>query len=263
MSSEPNVPTFIIQIDGLFREGLRLTLSKTRFRPQAYLTELDDLREVPSDRPVLFIVGIGQKRHSICKRIRVQYPFALIVAIGDDSNSRYLANALDDGANAVLLNSIKPNALVDSLRAVVNGALVVIDARLWSLEIQPRVEEQILPSIQQVSPSIPNVTPWEHDDEPDAMKQFSAREIAILERIVQGDSNKHVARLFKIAEPTVKAHVKTIFRKIGASNRTQAAFWALNHRLFESLNSVPRDLPELQAQARRDSPRHHAPSSHH
>jgi two-component system, NarL family, nitrate/nitrite response regulator NarL len=263
MSSEPSVPTFIIQIDGLFREGLRLTLSRTRFRPQAYLTELDDLREVPSDRPVLFIVGIRQKGHSICKRIRVQYPFALIVAIGDDSNSRYLANALDDGANAVLLNSIKPNALVDSLHAVVNGALVVIDARLWPLEIQPRVEEQMLPSTQQVSPSIPSVTSWEYDEEQDAMRQFSAREIEILERIVRGDSNKHVARFFKIAEPTVKAHVKTIFRKIGASNRTQAAFWALNHRLFEGLNSVPRDLPELQAEARRDSRRHNGPTSHH
>jgi pyridoxal/pyridoxine/pyridoxamine kinase len=37
------------------------------------------------------------------------------------------------------------------------------------------------------------------------------REIAILERIV-GDSNKHVARFFDIAEATVKAHVKAIFR---------------------------------------------------
>jgi two-component system, NarL family, nitrate/nitrite response regulator NarL len=37
----------------------------------------------------------------------------------------------------------------------------------------------------------------------------------VIERIVRGDSNKHVARFFNIAEPTVKAHVKAIFRKIG------------------------------------------------
>jgi two-component system, NarL family, nitrate/nitrite response regulator NarL len=41
----------------------------------------------------------------------------------------------------------------------------------------------------------------------------------------------------------VKAHVKAIFRKIGASNRTQAAIWALNHRLFD--DAGPNDLPLL------------------
>jgi two-component system nitrate/nitrite response regulator NarL len=74
---------------------------------------------------------------------------------------------------------------------------------------------------------------------------LSAREIAILERIVRGDSNKHVARFFKIAEPTVKAHVKAILRKIGASNRTQAAIWALNNGLFNDASGVARHMPIL------------------
>ncbi len=234
MSSEPIVPTFILEIDGLFREGLRLILSRTRFRPQACGIELDDLTEVPSDGPVLFIVGVGPKRFSICRRIRTQYPFALIVAIGDDNNSKYLANALDDGANAVLLSSVRPNALVNSLHAVVSGSLLVIDARLWSLEIQPRAEGVVSAPISQVSPPIQSETTWEVEDGPQAVRQLSAREIAILARIVLGESNKHVARFFKIAEPTVKAHVKTILRKIGASNRTQAAIWALSHGLFDS-----------------------------
>jgi two-component system nitrate/nitrite response regulator NarL len=54
-----------------------------------------------------------------------------------------------------------------------------------------------------------------------------------------------VARFFKIAEPTVKAHVKAIFRKIGANNRTQAAIWAMNHRLFDQAGGVPDELPVL------------------
>src|SRR4029450_8496441 len=81
-------------------------------------------------------------------------------------------------------------------------------------------------------------------DEAQATKQLSSREIAILERIVRGDSNKHVARFFNIAEPTVKAHVKAILRKLGASNRTQAAMWAVNPRLFEHPYGVP-NLPAL------------------
>src|SRR6202008_743410 len=90
-----------------------------------------------------------------------------------------------------------------------------------------------------------NEMQWVEADEPHAMKQLSAREVAILERIVRGDSNKHVARFFKIAEPTVKAHVKAILRKIGANNRTQAAIWALNHRLFDQPVEEQAELPVL------------------
>lgn len=222
MSSEPAVPTFILQSDGLFREGLRLILSGTRFRPHGCAIELEDLDDIPGDRPVLFIVG---DQAAICSRIRDQYPLASVVALADESNPASLASALDDGANAALFSSVSPDALVSTLQAVINERLILIDARLWSLELQPKVEQPALPLHNEI-----HLAPAE---EPPATRQLSSREIAILERIVRGDSNKHVARHFNIAEPTVKAHVKAILRKIGASNRTQAAIWAVNHRLFD------------------------------
>jgi two-component system nitrate/nitrite response regulator NarL len=238
MSSDPGVPTYILQRDGLFREGLRLILSSTRFRPQGCAIELDDLTEVPDDRPILFIVGIGDDQAVICSKIRNQYPLAFIVAVGDESNPHSLTSALEDGANAALFSSVSPTALVSTLQAVINGKLILIDARLWSLNIQPKAEER-------PSPPLHDDRPWEGTDEPQAVRQLSAREIAILERIVRGDSNKHVARFFKIAEPTVKAHVKAILRKIGASNRTQAAIWALNNGLFNDASGVARHMPIL------------------
>jgi len=238
MSRESGVPTYILQSDGLFREGLRLILSNTRFRPHGCAIQLDELTEVPNDRPILFIVGIGADQALICSEIRSQYPLAFIVAVADESNPRSLAGALEDGANAALFSSVSPNELVNTLQAVINGKLVLIDARLWSLEIQPKAEERPSPPLQ-------DERPWEGADEPQAGKQLSAREIAILERIVRGDSNKHVARYFSIAEPTVKAHVKAILRKIGASNRTQAAIWALNHRLFREESGQADHLPIL------------------
>ena len=246
MSSEPAVPTYILQNDDLFREGLRLILSSTRFRAHGCAIGLDDLTEVPSDKPILFIVGIGADQAVIFSKIRSRYPLAFIVAVADESNPRFLAGALDDGANAALFNSVSPNALVSTLQAVINGKLILIDSRLWSLGIQPRAEERLSPPLQNEIPQneiSQNEVHWEDADEPHAAKHLSAREIAILERIVRGDSNKHVARFFKIAEPTVKAHVKAIFRKIGASNRTQAAIWALSNRLFDEPAS--HDLPLL------------------
>lgn len=225
MSSDPAVPTFILQRDGLFREGLRLILSSTRFHPHGCGIDLDDLSEVPRDRPVLFIVGVGTNQVFICSRIRDEYPLAFVVAVADESDSESLASALDDGVNAALFSSVSPDALVSTLHAVINERLMLIDSRLWSLEIQPRAEERP-PS------SAPNEINVETAAALLATKALSSREIAILERIVHGDSNKHVARFFNIAEPTVKAHVKMILRKLGASNRTQAAIWAVSHGIF-------------------------------
>jgi two-component system nitrate/nitrite response regulator NarL len=244
--SESAVPTYILESDGLFREGLRLILSTTRFRPRGCAIELDDLSEVPADKAVLFIVGEGADQAEIYSRIRKQYPLAFIVAVADESNSRSLASALEDGANAVLFRSVSPSALVSTLQAVMNGKVILIDARLWSLEIQPRAEERSapLPNEERFSPPLQNDGPWEIAEDTLAIRDLSAREVAILERIVRGESNKHVARFFKIAEPTVKAHVKAIFRKIGASNRTQAAIWAVQHKLFEG---APNGLPALLA----------------
>jgi two-component system nitrate/nitrite response regulator NarL len=238
MSSDPGVPTYILQSDGLFREGLRLILSSTQFRAHGCAMELDDLTEVPSDRPILFIVEIGADQAVICSKIRNQYPLAFIVAVADESNPRSLTSALEDGANAALFSSVSPTALVSTLQAVMNGKLILIDARLWPLEIQPKAEERLSPPLQ-------DDHPWEGADEPQSGKQLSAREIAILERIVRGDSNKHVARFFNIAEPTVKTHMKAILRKIGANNRTQAAIWALNNRLFSDASGEARHLPLL------------------
>src|SRR6201989_772321 len=243
--SESAVPTYILESDGLFREGLRLILSSTRFRPRGCAIELDDLAEIPSDKPVIFIIGEGAIQAELYSRIRKQYPLAFIVAVADESNPRSLASALDDGANAVLFNSVTPSALVSTLQAVMNGKLILIDARLWPLEIQPKAEEKAEERAEErQSPPLQNEGPWE-GEEALAIQDLSTREVAILERIVRGDSNKHVARFFKIAEPTVKAHVKAIFRKIGASNRTQAAIWALNHNLFHGLNGTPHDLSRL------------------
>jgi two-component system nitrate/nitrite response regulator NarL len=190
--------------------------------------------------PTLFIVGIGQQHDLVSKlkRIRDRYPLSLIMAIGDESHRKYMASALNAGANAALCASVTASGLVSSLHAMMSGGVIVIDARLWPSGIQPKIEEPA---------SLPtgNAPPPETENEPLAVKQLSAREIAILERIVRGDSNKHVARFFDIAEATVKAHVKAIFRKIGANNRTQAAIWALNHGLFENLNGVAQDISEL------------------
>lgn len=63
-------------------------------------------------------------------------------------------------------------------------------------------------------------------------RQLSRRELEVLEGLTHGKSNKEIARDLDIREPTVKLHVKTLYRKIGAANRTQAAMIAKEAGLF-------------------------------
>ena len=68
---------------------------------------------------------------------------------------------------------------------------------------------------------------------PNPMAQkLSRRELQVLEGLSKGKSNKEIARDLDLQEPTIKLHVKTLYRKIGAANRTQAALIAKEEGLF-------------------------------
>jgi DNA-binding NarL/FixJ family response regulator len=61
---------------------------------------------------------------------------------------------------------------------------------------------------------------------------LSAREIQVLELIVQGLANKQIAYSLGIAEHTVKNHVKNILSKLGVQDRTQAATAAIQRGII-------------------------------
>ncbi|WP_370230408.1 response regulator [Cognatishimia sp.] len=64
------------------------------------------------------------------------------------------------------------------------------------------------------------------------LKQLTDRETQVLQGLTEGKSNKEIARDLELSEPTVKLHVKTLYRKINVSNRTQAALVARDEGLF-------------------------------
>ena len=63
-------------------------------------------------------------------------------------------------------------------------------------------------------------------------EKLSPRELQVLKGLTEGKSNKEIARDLDLQEPTVKLHVKTLYRKVGAANRTQAALIAREAGLF-------------------------------
>ena len=68
-------------------------------------------------------------------------------------------------------------------------------------------------------------------DTTDPQFSFTRRERDILRLVAQGLSNKEIAAQLCLSEKTVRNRLNEIFSKLGVSNRTQAAIWAIEHGL--------------------------------
>nr|WP_281381284.1 response regulator transcription factor [Microvirga lupini] len=137
----------------------------------------------------------------------------------DQYDLNQVLTAFRSGADAYLKKSISYEVLVKSLDLVLLGEAIFPGAIIDLLREQDARVEQ---SKQTSAPEGPQ------ELNPPA-KGLSVRETVILRCLMDGDSNKIIARKFDITEATVKVHVKAILRKIQAKNRTQAAIWAASH----------------------------------
>jgi DNA-binding NarL/FixJ family response regulator len=60
---------------------------------------------------------------------------------------------------------------------------------------------------------------------------LTQREVGILRLLAEGRSNKEIAAALHLTEGTIKGYVSTIFDKLGVADRTQAALYAVRHKL--------------------------------
>jgi len=72
----------------------------------------------------------------------------------------------------------------------------------------------------------------------DPVQKFALthRELEVVSAIVEGYSNKDIAKKFSISEQTVKHHLSRIFDKVGVSNRLELALFSVNHQLVGKRN---------------------------
>ncbi|MBV8789890.1 MAG: response regulator transcription factor [Mycobacterium sp.] len=75
-------------------------------------------------------------------------------------------------------------------------------------------------------------------DWPGRSEGLSDREAEILALITQGKSNADVARLTYLSPNTVKSYIRTIYRKVGATSRTQAVLWGVKHGFTPDHNRI-------------------------
>lgn len=134
------------------------------------------------------------------RRILADAPDTKIVVLTSFSDRAQVDRALQAGAVGYVLKDSDPQDLVNAVRSAAAG----------HAPIDPRVARALLPSASKPSP----------------IDALSSREVEVLRLVGKGMANKQIGRALGIQENTVKAHVGSIFRVLGVSDRTSAALWA-------------------------------------
>lgn len=126
----------------------------------------------------------------------------------------YLMRAVEIGVSGYVLKDSDSKVLKEAIYTVCNGDNF-IDATMTPL----LKEQKYLKELQKEARS--------------KEKLLSTREIEVLCALAEGLYNKEIASKLQISEKTVKNHVSNIFKKIGVSDRTQAAVYAIRHKFVD------------------------------
>lgn len=133
--------------------------------------------------------------------IRSEFPDARLIVLSSYDGDEDIYRALQAGARGYLLKNMLREGVLETIRTVHAGLRRIPE------EVAARLAERM------------------------SRDPLTAREMEVLELIVRGKSNKEIAHALKITEGTVKIHVNNILNKLGVTDRTQAAIFALKHGL--------------------------------
>ncbi|MDJ0388173.1 response regulator transcription factor [Roseomonas sp. E05] len=185
------------------------------------------------------------------QRARLRFVGMKAVVLTDCSRPALLLPAVRSGVEAFLSRDISAEVLQRALELVLNGQHL-LPGNLAQLAFNPfwLQPDEAIPS--DLAPSRPGIEgmPRMAGERPRTIS-LSKRECQILQCLVDGLSNKMIARELDITEATVKVHVKALLRKTQTANRTQAAIWAVNNWFAGEAESGEADsllrgnLPEI------------------
>jgi DNA-binding NarL/FixJ family response regulator len=227
MRRQKSFATILIGKSILIREGIARILRAANFRTLASVSCADDfsLGTLQPDQLLFLIVHTGDDFDSVLEQIellRDNHPSARIAIVADHYRLDELVSAFRAGANGYFVDIMTCNVFIKSIELVMMGETIFPPAFL-SFALDP--ESEYIGKVPRDETEQAILVKTEDTITP----QLSPREKSILRCLIEGDSNKCIARKIDIAEATVKVHVKAILRKIRVQNRTQAAIWGMNN----------------------------------
>ncbi len=163
---------------------------------------LERITELRPDVVLMDLLMPGVDGVQATRRARSTHADTQVVVLTSFSDRDRILDAIDAGAVGYLLKDVDPDDLVSSIRAAARG----------ESPLHPKAARELLLSRSGAGGQAPG--------------ELTPRELEVLRLVRLGLANKQIGRRLGISERTVKAHLTSIFQRIGVSDRTSAALWA-------------------------------------
>jgi DNA-binding NarL/FixJ family response regulator len=203
----------IVDDHALFREGLRALLAN--ISPGLSIAEassvegaIDECKAAPF-RMVLLDLGLSTTDGlQTLERFRAAIPDVPVVVLSGDEEPRHIRAAIDLGAVGFIPKAHSSELMIAALRFVLAGGIYlpthVLEGTTESEDVDAALGRSVSAAFARLSP----------------------RQEKVAQLLLQGSSNKVIARRLGLSEGTVKAHVSAIFQVIGAKSRVEAVIIA-------------------------------------
>ena len=207
------IRVFVVDDHLMIREGLRLILESEP--GLEWVGEAEDgevfLAAVAEAAPDVVLMDVRMPRMGGLETLRIlkkRAPDIGVVMLTTFDEEEQLVAAVRSGARGYLLKDVDRETLFRSVRAVARGE-ALLDSQ-----------------------ALETVLAGEADAGGGHESALTQREDEVLRALVEGASNKSIARSLEISERTVKAHLTSIYEKLGVQSRTEAVARALQDDLL-------------------------------
>ena len=173
------------------------------------LEAIDAIRTLRPDLALLDVNMPGLNGLQVLKTLIAENLPTRVCFLAASLTDKEIVAAATGGAYGIILKESAPDTLVTCLHAIVAG-------QKW---LPAGLVDGAVGRLQEQHAEIARVS-----------DVLSPREIEIMLRVAEGLSNKEVGRQLKISEGTVKMHLHSIYEKVGVSNRTSLANYAIAYR---------------------------------
>jgi two-component system, NarL family, response regulator LiaR len=210
-----SIAVLIVDDHAVVREGLRtfLELQDGIEIVGEAADGAEAIREAERLRPDVVLIDLLMPKldgAAAMRELRRRQPATRAIVLTSFADDERLLPAIEAGASGYLLKHAEPQEVVRAIRAAHAGEAL----------LDPSVAARLVEAIAQPAGEQPR-------------ERLTPREREVLALIARGMSNKLIARELGIAEKTVKTHVGHLLAKLGVTDRTQAALYAVRAGLAE------------------------------
>ena len=206
---------FLIDPYSIVRSGLHTLLTKEL--DLNYIGEAaschEALRSLDYLQPDLIVMELLYPHEDgleLLRLLRAKRPTCHVLIFTDNTDESYICRVIHAGAIGYLIKSVPATEIVRAARAVARGEPAL-----------HTVAQRVLLQLALGAPPLPS--------------ELTRREHEILGLITQGKRNRDIATQLCLTEGTVKGYVSAILSKLEVDDRTQAAMFAVKHRLVPNL----------------------------